>query len=109
MRKLGLVFLVGVALVLLPVISVLAFECPARIKEANDAISAVDPTVAKIGDAKKKGEAAAFITVAKDLSKAADADHKKAVDTKEASLHYVSAAKAKLAKMAADQAKALAK
>ena len=97
-RKLGLVFLVGVALVLLPVILVLAFECQARIKEANDAISAVDPTVAKITDAKKKGYITTFTMVAKDLSKAAEADHKKAADTKDASLHYVSAAKAKLAK-----------
>lgn len=109
MKKLTLIFAVALALVVLPAISVLAFECPTRIKEANDAISAVEPTVAKIADAKKKGDATGFITVAKELSKAADADHKKAVDTKEASLHYVSAAKAKLAKMAADQAKALAK
>ncbi len=109
MKKLSLVLVVALALVVLPAVSVLAFECPARIKEANDAISAVEPTVAKIADATKKANATAFITVAKELNKAADADHKKGVETKEASLHYLSAVKAKLAKMAADQAKALAR
>lgn len=109
MKKLSLIFAGALALVVLPALPVLASECPARIKEANDAISAAEPTVAKIADATKKANAIAFITVAKDLSKTADADHKKAVDTKEASLHYVSAAKAKLAKTAADQAKGLAR
>lgn len=82
----------------------LAFECPTRIKEANDAIAKAEPALAKIADAKKKGEAQAFLTVAKNLTKEANDDHKNGAAKGDANLHYLSAAKAKLARMAAEQA-----
>lgn len=100
----GLVWMmVALALFLAPAIS-LAFECPARIKEASDAIAKAEPAVAKTADAKKKAEGQAFLAVAKNLVKEADEDHKNGAAKRDAGLHYLSTAKAKVARTAAEQA-----
>ncbi len=93
------------ALVLLLASSVWAFECPARIKDANASIQAAEASVTKITDAKAKGNAVGMLEAAKDMVKEAQKYHDQAVAKKAASDHYEAAAWAKAAKWLADQAK----
>ena len=72
-----------------------AFSCPTLVKAANEAITKAEPNAGK-GDDRQKARAAGMITVAKDLSKEAEADHA-------AGKHAESEAKAKAAKFLADQ------
>ena len=82
-----------------------AFECPARIKDANAAIQAAGASVVKISDPKAKGNAEGMLEAAKDMVKEAQKYHDQAVAKKAASDHYAAAARAKAAKWLADQAK----
>jgi len=82
-----------------------AFECPARIKDANASIQAAEASVTKITDAKAKGNAEGMLEAAKDMAKEAQKYHDQAVAKKSASDHYEAAAWAKAAKWLADQAK----
>ncbi len=93
------------ALVLLLASSAWAFECPARIKDANASIQAAEASVTKITDAKAKGSAEGMLEAAKDMVKEAQKYHDQAVAKKAASDHYEAAAWAKAAKWLADQAK----
>lgn len=103
MRRDAVVVAVGLA-VLLVAGPALAFQCPKLQKEAGEAIAKAEAAVAKIADAKAKGAAQAMVTVAKDLNKESEANHKKGADTKEANLHYRAEAEAKAAKALADMA-----
>ncbi|MBI2371568.1 MAG: hypothetical protein HYV08_15275 [Deltaproteobacteria bacterium] len=100
----GLVALLAFALPL----QALAFECVARMKEANQALSQAEQAVFSVSDAKTKGQVSAYIAVAKQLSAEADTEHKDAAAKKSAEGHYRSAAKAKAAKALADMALAAA-
>jgi len=93
------------AAVLLLAPSAWAFECPARIKDANAAIQAAEGSVAKISDPKAKGNAEGMLEAAKDMVKEAQKYHDQGVVKKSASDHYEAAAWAKAAKWLADQAK----
>ncbi len=93
------------AAVLLLASSAWAFECPARIKDANTAIQAAEASVGKISDPKAKGNAEGMLEAAKDMVKEAQKHHDQAVAKKSASDHYEAAAWAKAAKWLADQAK----
>lgn len=96
---------VVVALVVLLVAGpALAFQCPKLQKEAGEAIAKAEGAVAKIADAKAKAAAQAMVNLAKELNKASEASHKKAVDTKEAGPHYRGEAEAKAAKALAGMA-----
>lgn len=100
----GLVALLGFALPL----QALAFECVARMKEANQALSQAEQALFGVSEAKTKGQVSAYIAVAKQLSAEADTEHKDAAAKKSAEGHYRSAAKAKAAKALADMALAAA-
>jgi hypothetical protein len=93
------------ALILLLASSAWAFECPARIKDANAAIEAAKSSVPKISDPKAKGNAEGMLEAAKDMVKEAQKYHDQAVTKNAASDHYEAAAWAKAAKWLADQAK----
>ncbi len=82
----------------------LAFQCPKLQKEAGEAIAKADGAVAKVADAKAKAAAQAIVNLAKELNKASEGNHKKAVDTKDANLHYRAEAEAKAAKALAGMA-----
>ena len=82
-----------------------AFECPARIKDANAAIQAAEASVKTLSDPKAKGNAEGMLEAAKDMVKEAQKYHDQAVAKKVASDHYAAAARAKAAKWLADQAK----
>ncbi len=92
-------------LVLLLASSAWAFECPARIKDANAAIQAAEASVKKLSDQKAKGNAEGMLEAAKDMVKEAQKYHDQGVAKKAASDHYEAAAWAKAAKWLADQAK----
>lgn len=100
----GLVALLTFALPL----QVLAFECVARIKEANQALSKAEQALSSVTDARTKSQVSAYLAVAKQLSSEADTDHRDAAAQKSAEGHYRSAAKAKAAKALADLALAAA-
>ncbi len=93
------------AVILLLASSAWAFECPARIKDANAAIQAAETSVKKLSDPKAKGNAEGMLEAAKDMVKEAQKYHDQAVAKKAASDHYEAAAWAKAAKWLADQAK----
>lgn len=105
MRRIVVGLVVGALVVGLSGLPALAFECVARLKEANQAISQAESGVAGITNARAKGNAEAFVALAKEMAKQADADHKDGAAKKAATLHYAAAAKAKVAKWAAEQAK----
>ena len=92
---------VGVAValaVLLVAGPALAFTCPKLQKEAAEAIAKSEAAVMKMADAKQKGMAQEMVNLAKELNKASEGSHKKAVDTKDANSHYRGEAEAKAAK-----------
>lgn len=97
---------VGAALVLAGLANTTwAFECPARIGEAKEAIKAAEASVMKIADAKAKANAQGMLEAARDMVKEAQEYHDKGVAKKSAAEHYEAAAWAKAAKWLADQAK----
>jgi len=101
MRRMTVV--VTVALVVLLVAGpALALTCPKLQKEAGEAIAKAEGAVAKVADAKAKAAAQAMVDLAKELNKASEASHKKAVDTK--GVHYRAEAEAKAAKAVAGMA-----
>ncbi len=85
---------VGVGLVLAGSASVSAFECPARIREANEAIAKAEAKAASNPD----------LATAKRWVGEAQKAHQDGATTKSAALHYEAAAKAKAAKLLADKA-----
>jgi len=103
MRRLTVVVAVALA-VLLVAGPALAFQCPKLQKEAGEAITKAEGAVAKVADAKAKAAAQAMVNLAKELNKASEGNHKKAVDTKEAGPHYRAEAEAKAAKALAGMA-----
>jgi hypothetical protein len=74
-----------------------AFSCPSLVKAANEEITKAEPKAGS-GDDRQKARNAGMITVAKDLSKQAEADHA-------GGKHAESEAKAKAAKYLAEQVK----
>jgi hypothetical protein len=71
-----------------------AFECPARIKDANEAIAKAEAKAANNPD----------LATAKRWVQEAQQAHQDGATTKSATLHNESAAKAKAAKLLADKA-----
>ena len=96
MKTLTLVVAVLVSVGLL-VGDAFAFSCPTLVKAANEAIAKAEPN-AGMGDDRQKARNAGMISVAKDLNKAAEADHG-------AGKHAESEAKAKAANWLAEQVK----
>ncbi len=88
----------------LAVSGALAFTCPVLQKAANESISKAEQAAGKM-DAQAKDRAMAMIEVAKGLEKQSEENHKKAIDTKDAKLHYPAEAQAKAAKALADLVK----
>lgn len=82
----------------------LAFTCPKLQKEAGEAIAKAEGAVMKVADAKAKAAAQAMVNLAKELNKASEGNHKKALDTKDANSHYRAEAEAKAAKALAGMA-----
>jgi hypothetical protein len=82
-----------------------AFTCPKLQKEANESIAKADSAAAKITADREKDRAMVMIAMAKDLVKQSEADHKEAVEKKDAQAHYRGEAKAKAAKALADMVK----
>ena len=99
------ILLVTLISVILVAGNVFAFTCPKLQKEANESIGKAEGAAAKITDDREKGRAMAIITLAKDLVKQSEADHKEAVEKKSAEAHYRGEAKAKAAKSLADLVK----
>ena len=100
-----LVFLLIAALSLMASSIALAFECPARAREAKAAIASAEkakPKPAVAGEVKAKREEA------KKLVADSEKEHKEAVEKKDARLHASSARKAKFAKALAEEALTLA-
>ncbi len=81
------------------------FECPARIKEAREAIAAAEPSVKQLSDPRAKGNAEGMLEAARDMIKEAQEYHDRAVANNSAADHYEAAAWAKAAKWLADQAR----
>ncbi len=84
---------------------VFAFGCPGLQKAANESITKAEDAGGKITDAAAKGRAMASVDVAKGLVKMSEENHKKAVETREAKLHYQAEAQARAAKALADMVK----
>ncbi len=89
----------------LTVSGALAFTCPVLQKAANESIAKAEQTTMKVADAQAKDRAMAMIEVSKGLVKQSEENHKKAVETKDAKLHYAAEAQAKAAKALADLVK----
>ena len=81
---------------------VFAFGCPGLQKVANESIAKADEAAGKMADGAAKGRAQANVEVAKALVKMSEENHKKAVETREAKLHYQAEAQAKAAKAIAE-------
>lgn len=96
------VLAVSLLVVGLAVTDALAFSCPALQGAANGSIAAAEQAAGMIADAQAKGRAIATVEVAKSLVKASEESHKKAVETKDAKLHFQSEAQAKAAKALAE-------
>ena len=92
MRRKVLGLLVGVGAVVVGAGGAWAFECPARIREANEAISKAEAKAANNPD----------VALAKRWVGEAQKAHQDGATTKSAALHQESAAKAKAAKLLAD-------
>lgn len=93
MRRMTLGIVLGVGMVVLGSAGAGAFECPARIKEANDAIA----------KAQAKAPNSPDLATAKRWVEEAQKAHQEGATTKSAALHNESAAKAKAAKLLADK------
>ena len=93
MRRGMLGIALGVGLVVAGAAGAWAFECPARIKDANDAIAKAEAKAANHPD----------LATAKRWVSEAQKAHQEAATTKSAALHNESAAKAKAAKLLADK------
>ena len=93
MRRVTLGIALGVGLVVAGSGGAWAFECPARIKDANDAIARAEAKVANHPD----------LATAKRWVSEAQKAHQDGATTKSAVLHNESAAKAKAAKLLADK------
>lgn len=105
MKTLVVALAVAVSVAGLAVTDALAFSCPALQQAANDSIGAAEQAAGKIADAQAKGRALAMVEVAMSLVKASNESHKKAVETKDAKLHFQSEAQAKAAKSIAEMVK----
>lgn len=93
MRSVALGIVMGVGLVMAGTAGVWAFECPARIKDANDAIAKAEAKAANNPD----------LATAKRWVAEAQKAHQDAAARKSAELHNEAAAKAKAAKALADK------
>ena len=92
MRSKALRVMVGVGTVVVWATGAWAFECPARIKDANDAIARAEAKAPNNPD----------VATAKRWVQEAQKAHQEGATTKSAALHQESAAKAKAAKLLAD-------
>lgn len=92
MRRNVLRIAVGIGMVLVGATGAGAFECPARIKEANEAIAKAESKAPNHPD----------VAVAKRWVGEAQKAHQDGATTKSAALHHESAAKAKAAKLLAE-------
>src|SRR5262249_21606475 len=97
MRTFALV-LVATAVAGLLAGTALAFSRPRLVKAANEAIGQAEPKANAMAEGREKVRAQAMVEEAKDLSKAAEADHS-------AGKHAISEAKAKAAKALAEMVK----
>jgi hypothetical protein len=95
--KMLMVLVAALAVGVLAAGDAFAFSCPSLVKSANEAIAAAEPKV-NMGDDRQKARNAGMVSVAKDLSKQAEADHG-------AGKHAESEAKAKAARFLAEQVK----
>lgn len=77
---------------------VFAFSCPTLVKAANEAIAQAEPKANAMPEGREKVRAQGMIEEAKDLSKAAEADHA-------GGKHARSEAKAKAARALAEMVK----
>jgi hypothetical protein len=93
MRNVTLGIVLAVGLVVAGSGAVWAFECPARIKDANEAIARAEAKAPNNPD----------LALAKRWVAEAQKAHQQGAETKSATLHYESAAKAKAAKLLADK------
>jgi hypothetical protein len=93
MRSVALGIALGVGLVVAGSGAVWAFECPARIKDANEAIAKAEAKSPNNPD----------VATAKRWVAEAQKAHQDGATTKSAALHNESAAKAKAAKLLADK------
>jgi len=93
MRSVSLGIALGVGIVVAGGAGAWAFECPSRIKEANDAIAKAEAKAANNPD----------LALAKRWVGEAQKAHQDAAATKSAALHNEAAAKAKAAKALADK------
>lgn len=105
MKTFVIALAVAVSVAGLAVTDALAFSCPALQQAANGSIAAAEQAAGKIADAQAKGRAIATVEVARSLVKASEESHKKAVETKDAKLHFQSEAQAKAAKVLAEMVK----
>ncbi len=92
MRRHVIGLVVGVGAMVVGAGGVWAFECPARIKDANDAIARAEAKAPNNPD----------VALAKRWVSEAQKAHQDGATTKSAALHQESAAKAKAAKLLAD-------
>ena len=94
MRSIALGIAVGVGLVVAATTAGWAFECPARIKDANEAIAKAEGKAANNPD----------LATAKRWAGEAQKAHQDGAAMKSPALHNEAAAKAKAAKLLADKA-----
>jgi peptidoglycan hydrolase CwlO-like protein len=106
-RKALIVAAVIVAILALDLSVVWAYECPARINEANEAIKKAEEALMN-AKSEVKPELQALIDEAKNLVAEADAEHKSAATNRSARLHASSARKARMAVAIAQEAATLA-
>ena len=92
MRRKVIGLVVGVGAMVVGAGGAWAFECPARIKDANDAIARAEAKAPNNPD----------VATAKRWVQEAQKAHQEGATTKSAALHQESAAKAKAAKLLAD-------
>ena len=94
MRRMVFGMAVGVGIIVAGSSAVWAFECPARIREANEAITKAEAKAAQNPD----------VALAKRWVGEAQKAHQDGAAMKSAVLHHEAAAKAKAAKLLADKA-----
>ncbi len=93
MRSRGLGIVLGMGIVAVGATGVGAFECPARIKDANDAIARAEGKAANHPD----------LALAKRWASEAQKAHQEGVEKKSPDSHRDSIGKAKAAKLLADK------